>query len=267
MAFRFPFLSRVQRQALVVLYALQQELLEVVQDCTEANLALTTLNWWQQQISLLYVDKAMPEHPLMQALQSFIAVYALPQSELMALVNAHYTELTLARFQDMNQLRQYACQTGMVQGRLSSRVLGFTEQQTLVFAEKVGELCQTVKLFSQIGADARLGRLYIPVAMLQEFNVPASVVLNGHGSAEFMALLNTWLAELKGQFKSVVTLLPRVDKYRQRASLAILAIAAALLREIEQDGLVNILQYQLIVPRPRQQRLFWKTWLCGFRPV
>ncbi|PIT16787.1 hypothetical protein BGI33_03485 [Snodgrassella alvi] len=267
MAFRFPFLSRAQRQALVVLYALQQELREVVQDCSEANVALTTLNWWQQQISQLYADKAMQEHPLMQALQPLIAEYALPQSELQALIKAHCTELTQARFQDMKQLRQYACQAGMVQGRLGSRVLGFTEQQTLEFAEKAGELCQSVKLFSQIGADARQGRLYIPVAMLQQFNVPAHQILNAHGSAEFMSLLSTWLVELKRQFKSIVALLPQADKYRQRSSLAMLAISSALLEEIEQDGLANVLQYQLIVPRPRQQRLFWKTWLCGFRPV
>jgi 15-cis-phytoene synthase len=267
MAFRFPFLCRSRRQALMVLYALQQELQEVVHDCTDATVALTTLNWWQQQIHELYSAKAMPLHPLMQALQPLIAEYALPQSELLTLIKAHFTELTEARFQDRSQLHLYAFQAGMVTGCLGSRILGFTEQQTLEFAGKVGELCQLVKLFSQIGADARQGQLYIPVAMLQEFNVPAHVVLNGRGSAEFTALLNTWLDELKKQFKTVMTLLPAVDKGRQGASLAMLKIASALLREIEQDGVANVVRYQLIVPRPRQQRLCWQIWLYNFLPL
>lgn len=77
MAFRFPFLCRSRRQLLMVLHALQQELQEVVHDCTDATVALTTLNWWQQQI-YEHSAKAMPSHQLMHALQPLIAVYALP---------------------------------------------------------------------------------------------------------------------------------------------------------------------------------------------
>ena len=121
-------------------------------------------------------------------------------------------------------------------------------------------------IYSRIGADTRLGKLYIPVELLQQFNVPAHLVLNRHGGVEFTALMNAWLATLKQQFNSALALLPSADNRRQRPSLAMLSVAWAQLNEIEQDGLQNIMQYQLVVPRPRQQRLFWKTWLCGFRP-
>lgn len=267
MAFRFPFLSRSQRQALIVLYALQQELQDVVQDCSQADLALTTLSWWEKQINGLFASTDKPEHPLMQALLPLIGLYCLPQSELQALIDAYRTELTQARFQNMAQLRRYAAAAGMVQGRLSSRVLGFSVPQTLDFAGKVGETAVLVRLFSRIGADARQGKLYIPVETLQAFNVPAHLVINRQGGAEFKTLLYMSMAELQQQIKSVVAMLPSADRRRQRVSLAVLATIAALLEEIRLDGVENIMNYQLIVPRARQQRLAWKTWLFGFNPV
>ena len=267
MAFRFPFLSSVQRHALIALYALQQELNDVVEDCSDANVALTTLRWWEQQLDKLYNSDSVPEHPLLQALKPFITRYSLPLAEILALPDALRTQLTQARFQNMEQLCHYSKLAGMVQGRLTSRVLGFSAEQTLDFADKVGEICQLVMIYSRIGADTRLGKLYIPVELLQQFNVPAHLVLNRHGGVEFTALMNAWLATLKQQFNFALALLPSADNRRQRPSLAMLSVAWAQLNEIEQDGLQNIMQYQLVVPRPRQQRLFWKTWLCGFRPV
>ena len=61
-------------------------------------------------------------------------------------------------------------------------------------------------------------------------------------------------------------MLPPCDKKRQKAGLVMGSIYYALLREIERDGLGNVLRYKIRIPNPRKMRIALKTWLFGFKP-
>ena len=261
----YPFLSSEQRNALCCLHAYQQELNEVVDNCFDIDVAVITLKWWEDQTKLLYQQDKIPDHPVLQILQKAISQFELPESEILMLIQVKKQLLTFSRFNDQNSLNEFAIHSGYIYGRLSTRVLGFKSAASLTYADQAGKLYVLSYIFSKIGADAKKGKLYLPIDLLQQFNIPAQVILNNMGSSQFNALMSFLIQKLKQQYDEALKLLPVEDKNKQKPSLTQLACSYALLEEIRMDGVENLLRYQLVLPKPRQFRIAMKVALWGFR--
>ncbi|MDF7675888.1 squalene/phytoene synthase family protein [Neisseriaceae bacterium ESL0693] len=261
----FPFLSVAKRSALLAVHAYATEITAITENYSDRNVALTTLQWWQEQTADLYRKSDQPAHPVLQLLKPAIRQFNLPQAELLVLLQSKQYLLTRSRFSDMEELIKYVRQAGYASGRLTSRILGFQTDETLDYADLVGQVLFMSHLISRIGADARQGRLYLPVKELQTANVPAALILNHQGSNEFNQLMAKLIETLKATHLEAASILPAVDKRRQKLSLAQLACSYALLEEISRDGVANLLRYQLNLPRPRQFRIALKTTLWGLR--
>src|SRR5687767_8396096 len=65
--YSFLFLPPDRRRAITALYAFCREVDDVVDECSDAQLAATKLDWWRSEIANLRAGN--PQHPVMQALQ------------------------------------------------------------------------------------------------------------------------------------------------------------------------------------------------------
>ena len=151
-------------------------------------------------------------------------------------------------------------------GCLIARILGFTQPQTLEYADKMGLALQLTNIIRDVGEDARKGRIYLPVEDMQRFGVPASVVMRSAPTPEFATLMAFQIGRARETYRQAVSLLPAADKKSQKVGLIMAAIYYALLNEIERDGAENVLTYKIAIPSPRKKRIALKTWLFGFRP-
>ncbi|MEQ1667905.1 MAG: squalene/phytoene synthase family protein, partial [Sulfuriferula sp.] len=52
--YSFRFLPSNRRLAITALYAFCREVDDIVDECSDANVALTKLNWWRQEINDLF---------------------------------------------------------------------------------------------------------------------------------------------------------------------------------------------------------------------
>ena len=64
--YSFLFLPPERRRAITALYAWCREVDDVVDECTDTEVARTKLAWWRDEIGKLYVGN--PQHPVTQAL-------------------------------------------------------------------------------------------------------------------------------------------------------------------------------------------------------
>lgn len=259
----YRFLPKAQYDAIAVVYAYRRELLEVIQDCQQAEVAKATLAWWHQDLAKVF-QYEMPEHPVHQALKDVVAVFRLPENELVELIHGVEMDIHHVRYLAFDDLRYYCQRISGVLLRLVARILGFTDEQTLAYAETLGIAVQLTKIMTHIGADARLGRIYLPMDELQRFNVPAQTILSSKPTAEFEALMNTQLERIQQFYQQALSLLPKQDKKQQKASLMLASIYDALLMELKDDGVGNVLKYKLTIPYPRQFRIALKTRWFGF---
>ena len=261
----FRFLPQRRQDAMTVLYAFCRELDDVVDDCTDMQVAQTTLNWWRADLAKVF-DGGAPEHPVCRALQGVVAEFALPHDELAEIIEGMQMDLTQARYANFAELQLYCHRVAGVVGRLITRILGFSRPETLDYADKMGLALQLTNIIRDVGEDARNGRIYLPMEDLQRFDVPAQTIMQAAATPRFAALMAFQIARARAIYREALALLPAADKKAQKMGLILAAIYYALLNEIERDGAQNVLKYKIAIPGPRKKRIALKTWLFGFKP-
>ena len=261
----FRFLPQRRQDAMTVLYAFCRELDDVVDDCTDMQVAQTTLNWWRADLAKVF-DGGAPEHPVCRALQGVVAEFALPHDELAEIIEGMQMDLTQARYANFAELQLYCHRVAGVVGRLITRILGFSRPETLDYADKMGLALQLTNIIRDVGEDARNGRIYLPMEDLQRFDVPAQTIMQAAPTPQFAELMAFQIARARATYREALALLPAADKKAQKMVLILAAIYYALLNEIERDGAQNVLRYKIAILGPRKQRIALKIWLFGFKP-
>ena len=261
----FRFLSVEKRNAITVLYAFCRELDDVVDGCTDPNVAQITLNWWRSDLEKVF-NNEMPEHPVHQALKDIQASFDLPKNEFEALIDGMQMDLEQARYGSFDELKLYCHRVAGVVGCLIARILGFSNQKTLEYAEKMGLALQLTNIIRDVGEDARQGRIYLPIEEMQKFDVPANVIMQCKPTDNFAKLMQFQVDRARETYREAMLLLPAADKKSQKVGLIMAAIYYALLNEIDRDGAQNVLTYKIAIPSPRKKRIALKTWLFGFKP-
>ena len=262
----FRFLSAPQRDAMTILYAYCRELDDIVDDSRDPSIARTTLAWWRQDLAKAFQADAMPEHPVNQALREIQPVFRLPESELADIINGMEMDLHHDRYATFDDLKYYCHRVAGVVGRLIARILGYTQDATLQYAETLGLALQLTNIIRDVGEDARMGRIYLPQDELAQFNVNENSILSATPTPEFAALMQFQFNRARETYRQAIAMLPAADKKAQKAGLIMASIYYALLLEIERDGLANVLRYKIRIPNPRKVRIALKTWLLGFKP-
>ena len=257
----FRFLPQHKQDAMTVLYAFCRELDDVVDDCTDAHVAQTTLNWWRLELAKVFGDE-MPEHPVCQALKPVVRDFALPQDELAEIIEGMQMDLQQARYGSFEELKLYCYRVAGVVGRLITRILGFSRAETLDYADKMGLALQLTNIIR----DARNGRIYLPMVELQQFDVPAQTIMQQMPTPEFGRLMAFQIERARQIYREAAAMLPRADRKAQKMGLVLAGIYYALLNEIERDGAENVLKYKIAIPGPRKKRIALKVWLFGFTP-
>ena len=261
----FRFLSPQKKDAITVLYAFCRELDDVVDECSDPHGAQTTLNWWRIELAKVFED-TMPEHPVCQALKPVVLAFRLPEKELEEIINGMQMDLEQVRYNTFEDLSNYCYRVAGVVGRLITRVLGFSDDRTLSYAEKMGLALQLTNIIRDVGEDARNGRIYLPIEDLEQFNVSAQTILQLKPDADFEKLMNFQIDRATKTYVEALALLPQIDQKNQKVGLIMGSIYYALLKEIKLDGAANILKYKISIPGPRKKRIALKTWLFGFKP-
>lgn len=261
----FRFLSVEKRNAITVLYAFCRELDDVVDGCTDPNVAQITLNWWRSDLEKVF-NNEMPEHPVHQVLKDIRANFDLPKNEFEALIDGMQMDLEQARYGSFDELKLYCHRVAGVVGCLIARILGFSNPKTLEYADKMGLALQLTNIIRDVGEDARQGRIYLPIEEMQKFDVPANVIMQCKPTDNFAKLMQFQVNRARETYREAMLLLPAEDKKSQKVGLIMAAIYYALLNEIDRDGAQNVLTYKIAIPSPRKKRIALKTWLFGFKP-
>lgn len=215
----FRFLPPHKRDAMTVLYAFCREVDDAVDDCSDTGVARTTLAWWRQDLDKVFDAAAVPEHPVNQALKALLPDFALPHEELADIINGMEMDLTHVRYQSFEDLQYYCYRVAGVVGRLIARILGFRQPQTLEYAQTLGLALQLTNIIRDVGEDARLGRIYLPMDELQRFNVPAQTILQAEPTPEFARLMAFQIERAQETYRQAVALLPESDRRSQKKRL------------------------------------------------
>jgi phytoene synthase len=260
--YAFLFLPPPRRAAITALYAFCREVDDVVDETSDPSVAARTLQWWREEIAHLY--EGHPTHPVTLALAPHIEPFAITQNRLLEIIAGMEMDLHQSRYLDFAGLAHYCHHVAGVVGLLSSNIFGAVDPQSAVYAEKMGLAVQLINIIRDVGEDARIGRIYLPVDELKRFNVPAADLLNGRSSPAFIELMRFQAERAKTIYAEALALLPPVDRRVQRTGLIMGAIYRALLDEIERADFA-VLNQRIALTPIRKLWIAWRTWVGAKR--
>jgi phytoene synthase len=258
--YSFLFLPPEQRRAITALYAYCRQIDDVVDECSDANVASAKLNWWRGEINALLAGN--PTHPVTQALQPHLATYKLDGAHLLAIIGGMDLDLDQSRYANFQQLEHYCWHVAGVVGMLSANIFGHTRPETLQYAEKLGLAFQLTNIIRDVGEDARKDRIYLPHDELTQFGVAEADILNARHTKNFEKLMQFQAERAHATYQQAFALLPKEDRRSQRPGLMMAAIYRTLLREIERDGF-HVLNQRIALTPIRKLWLAWKTYVRG----
>jgi len=258
--YSFLFLPPNRRRAITALYAYCREVDDIVDECLDAQIAATKLAWWRTELDRLYAGN--PEHPVTQALLPVLKEFALPQEQLLEIIDGMQMDLQQTRYLDFKALSLYCYRVASVVGLLAAEIFGYTDRATQKYAHDLGMAFQLTNIIRDVGEDARRGRVYLPIDELQRFNVPVADILNSRYSDNFKALMEFQIERTEHYYAQAMSQLPAVDRKAQRPGLVMAAIYRAVLDEIKRDGCQVLSQRTSLTPI-RKLWIAWRTWAKG----
>ncbi len=255
--YSFRFLSKDKRRAITALYAFCREVDDVVDECSDANVARVTLNWWRNEVAAVYEGK--PQHPVTQALASIVKKYNMSQEHLLEIIDGMEMDLEQARYADFKSLQLYCYRVASVVGLLTVEIFGYTDRQTLKYAHDLGIAFQLTNIIRDVGEDARRNRIYLPLDELQQFGVTEADILNSRETESFQKLMAFQIERAQRFYQQALEHLPAVDRKAQRTGLIMAAIYQATLNEVIASG-CHVLKERVSLTSSYKIWLALKAW-------
>lgn len=258
--YSFRFLRPEKRRAITALYAFCREVDDVVDECSDASVARTTLNWWRDEVAAVYAGK--PQHPVGQALVPIVRQFGLAQEHLLEIIDGMEMDLDRHTYPDFKALQLYCYRVASVVGLLTAEIFGYTDRKTLKYAHDLGLAFQLTNIIRDVGEDARRGRIYLPLDELTRFGVRVQDIFDARETPQFRELMQFQMVRAQRYYQQAFDQLPAADRKAQRTGLIMAAIYRATLDAVAATG-CHVLRERVSLTPPRKLWLAFKTWLAN----
>ncbi|HEC20791.1 MAG TPA: squalene synthase HpnD [Gammaproteobacteria bacterium] len=254
--YSFLFLPEAQRKAITALYAFCREVDDVVDECSDSELARSKLNWWRAEVFGLFEGR--PNHPVCKALVIPIEQYNLPKEYFLEIIDGMEMDLLQTRYASFAELNLYCYRVASVVGLMAAEIFGYQDRGTLKYAHNLGLAFQLTNILRDVKEDAQRGRIYLPLDELDEYGVSEEDILKSRCSNKMQKLLDFQAQRAQQHYDKAFALLPECDRYVQRTGLIMAAIYRNTLNTIQQDS-CRVLSQRISSTPLKKLWLAWRT--------
>jgi 15-cis-phytoene synthase len=127
--------------------------------------------------------------PVLRAWHDVRLRYAVPRRYMEQLLYGVAQDLCPRRLATFDEMAAYAYGVASTVGLMSMHVLGYSSEAAVSYAIKLGVALQLTNILRDIGEDWRAGRLYVPLADLEQFDLSLRDVAAGQVSDRWRALM------------------------------------------------------------------------------
>ena len=259
--YSFLFLDNTQRQAMTALYAFCREVDDVVDECSEPDIANNKLNWWREEIHALF--HGTPNHPVVIALKTALQHYPMKEEHFQELISGMEMDIHTTQYADFNELSLYCYRAAGVVGLLTIEILGYQNASTQNYAKNLGIALQLINILRDVKEDAIRGRIYIPQDELQRFAVNKTMLMNAGDKASdnLLNLFEFQANRAEHYYQKAFSSLDQSDRYQQRTGIIMAEIYLALLKKIKNS------HYPVLNTRVKVNKLMklWIAWSTARR--
>lgn len=172
---------------------------------------------------------------VMHVLSRAIERYAIPETELMMLIDGVECDLTTKRYATWEELRDYCTLVASVVGRMCVRIFGFTDPVALERADDLGRALQLTNILRDVREDTGLGRVYLPQEDLKRFAVSEVTFEDGVCTSQWNELIAFETKRARTLFESGYQVLNYIPRRSAVCVQTMAGIYERILEKIERD--------------------------------
>ncbi|MCU0983654.1 MAG: phytoene/squalene synthase family protein [Acetobacteraceae bacterium] len=211
-----------------------------------------------ERLDLVYAGRPL-NHPCDRALAAIVESHALPRALPEALLEGLAWDAEGRRYHDLSALNAYAARVAGTVGAMMAVLMGVREAGPLARACDLGVAMQLTNIARDVGEDARMGRLYLPVCWLEEAGIDPDAWLArpvfGPALGAVVARLLGTAEELYDRAAPGIGALPLACRPGIGAARLIYAEIG---REVQRRGLDSV-SSRAVVPRGRKLALLARS--------
>lgn len=211
-----------------------------------------------ERLDLVYAGRPL-NHPCDRALAAIVEAHALPRALPEALIEGLAWDAEGRRYHDLSALNAYAARVAGTVGAMMAVLMGVRAPEPLARACDLGVAMQLTNIARDVGEDARMGRLYLPVSWLEEAGIDPDAWLArpvfGPALGAVVARLLAAAEELYARAAPGIGALPLACRPGIGAARLIYAEIG---REVQRRGLDSV-SSRAVVPRGRKLALLARS--------
>ena len=233
--YAFFMLPQAKRDALCALYAFMRLVDDVSDTIGSAADKQRGLSRWRAALDAAAAGD-VSSHPILPAFADTIERFRIPPRYFHDLISGAEMDLTVGEYATFDRLREYCYRVAGTVGLTCLHVFGFDDPHAPDLAEKLGIAFQLTNILRDVHSDHEMGRVYLPVEDLEQFNVRPEALARGPLTPEMRGLLEFEAARAWNFYREGVGLIPLVHADARAALWALARIYSSLLRRIEARG-------------------------------
>jgi phytoene synthase len=181
------FLAPEKRRAVWAVYAFCRTADDIVDRVTPASERLAAIDYWER--ALLAAYRGSPDDRIMVALHDAIGRFDIPLQPALDLLRGARLDITVRRYATYDDLGEYCYLVASTVGLLTAPILGYTADAALGYGVTLGRAMQMTNILRDVGEDARMGRIYLPLDEMQQFGYTESSLFEEVVDDAFAALM------------------------------------------------------------------------------
>lgn len=221
-------LPRNQQRAVLATYAYCRIADDIVDAAPErgADECLRTLDDWAAQLD-------NPVHPVALAFAESRRRYDVPLEPVLDLIAGMRMDLEITRYRNWDELRTYCYRVAGTVGLMVAPILGCRNDAALEQAADLGIAMQLTNILRDVGEDASIGRLYLPLDEISHFGCDPDAILAGDPGPGFQELMQFQIARARSLYAESRLGIPALDRYGRFTTLVASDLYARILDCIE----------------------------------
>ena len=257
--FAFLALPRPRREALYAVYAFCRTVDDVADLGSDPAAQRAGLARWREDVARCFTPGATPAHPIARQLQAAVAAYPIPRAALEAIIDGCEMDLERVRYETFEDLEPYCYRVASAVGLCCIEIFGATDPRAREYAVHLGKALQLTNIMRDVGADARIGRVYLPQRDLKDFGVAEDDLVAGRYGEAFVRLMARQAARARGFYAAARAAYPAVDARALVPAEIMGRIYHALLEEIEARRFA-VFGERITVPARRKVAIALRCW-------
>jgi phytoene synthase len=216
------FLAPEKRRAVWAVYAFCRTADDIVDGLTPAAERLAAIDYWERALLAAYSGNA--DDRIMVALHDAIGRFDIPLQPALDLLRGARLDITVRRYSTYDDLREYCYLVASTVGLLTAPILGYSTAAALDYGVALGRAMQMTNILRDVGEDARMGRIYLPLDEMARFGYTESSLFEEVVDDAFVALMKFQIERVRRLYAEAepgIALLSPESRYTVRLALTL----------------------------------------------